>query len=62
MKEIIIKSEVRKIKCEWSRELVKDLQSYHNIDASDELERILRKEMRREIRRKKIDKIFKHTA
>ena len=51
MKEIIVKSEVRKIKCNWSRELVKDLQSYHNIDASDELERILSNEIRREIRR-----------
>ena len=62
MKEITVKSEVREIRCKWSRELVKDLQSYHNIDASDELERILSNEIRRGIRRKKIDKIFKHTA
>lgn len=56
----IIKTETRVIKASWSRELVSDLQSYHNIDVSAELGKILNTDIRRNIRKKKIENILKH--
>lgn len=56
----IIKTETRTIKASWSRKLASDLQSYHNIDALAELEKILNTDIRCNIRKKKIENILKH--
>jgi hypothetical protein len=62
MKEVVVKSKKRSLRSEWSTELISDLNAYHNIDASDELERLLGAEIKRETRKKKIEKILKHMA
>ena len=62
MKDVIVKSESRPLRSDWSTELISDINTYHNIDASDELERLLVNEIRREMRKKKIEKILKHMA
>ena len=62
MKEVIVETKSRQLRSEWSTELVSDLKSYHNIDASDELERLLGAEIKRETRKKKIERILKHMA
>jgi len=62
MKEVEVKATTRKIRASWSPELVSDLKSYHNIDASAELERLLGAEIKREMRKKKIEKILKHIS
>jgi hypothetical protein len=59
---IVVESKTRTLRASLKRELVQDINSFCNIDTLDELERILGTEIRREIRRKKIDKIFKHTT
>ena len=60
IKEVTIKTKSRKLRCDWSTELSNDLNTYHNIDASAELERILGGEIKRELRKKKIERILKH--
>lgn len=59
MKEVIVKAKSRQLRSEWSAELVSDI-LVHSIDTSNKLERILYKEIRREMRKKKIEKILKH--
>jgi len=72
MKEINLKTksvdvEVKsiKLKCDWSRELVTDLNSFHNIDVEAELVRLLDSEIktsiRKQNRKKKIENLTKHT-
>lgn len=60
IKEVIVKSESRPLRSEWTTELSTDLNTYHNIDTSAELERILGSEIKREMRKKKIERILKH--
>lgn len=60
IKEVIVETKSRQLRCDYSRELVNDLKTYHNIDASAELERILGSEIKREMRKKKIERILKH--
>ena len=60
MKSVEVKTKTRKIRSSWTSEMVNDLNVYHNIDASAELERILGGEIKREMRKKKIEKILKH--
>jgi len=60
MKEVIVETKSRQLRSKWSTELVTDINSYHNIDAVDELERLLSNELRREMRKKKIERILKH--
>ena len=60
MTEVIVKSETRPLRSKWTAELLTDLNTYINSDVSVELERILGKEIRREVRKKKIEKILKH--
>ena len=60
MKEVIVKTKSRQLRSEWSIEFATDINSYHNIDAVDELERLLGAEIRREMRKKKIERILKH--
>jgi hypothetical protein len=62
MKEVIVETKSRQLRSEWSTELISDLNVYHNIDASDELERLLGNEIKREMRKKKIERILKHMA
>ena len=55
-----------KLRCDWSVELVKDVSSFHNIDAEAELERLLGNEIkssiRKQNRKKKIENLTKHTC
>jgi hypothetical protein len=66
MTTVNVETKTRKIKCDWSAELVKDLNSFHNIDAEAELEKILWEECkvqtRRGFRKKKIENLTKHTC
>ena len=62
------------LKCDWSVELVKDLSSFHNLDVESEIEKLLHLELkillhlelkisiRRQIRKKKIENLMKHTC
>jgi len=52
MKLVEVKSEVRQIRATWTPEMAKDLNSYH-INSID-----LESEMRKEMRKNKIEKIF----
>ena len=58
-KSVTVEVKTRKIKCDWSVELVKDLNSFHNIDVEVELEKLL---ARKQNRKKKIENLTKHTA
>ena len=55
-----VNTKTKKIRTSWTPEMVNDLNMYHNIDVSAELERILGGEIKREMRKKKIEKILKH--
>ena len=58
MKSVVVNTVVKKIKCEWTREMVTDLSYYHsNGYMYDKLEKELVKELRKEIRKSKINKI-----
>lgn len=58
IKSVEVKAETRALKAEWTRELATDISQFAGFD-SDEFERILAKELRRESRKKSIGKIFK---
>jgi hypothetical protein len=63
-KSVSVEAKSRKIRCDWSTELVKDISSFHNIDAEAELEKILweyKVQTRRGFRKKKIENLTKHT-
>jgi hypothetical protein len=66
MKTVEIGVKKRKIKCDWSVDLLKDVNSFHNIDAEAELEKILANELkaatRKQNRKKKIENLTKHTC
>lgn len=59
MTSVEVKAETRSIKATWNRELAADISSFTNID-TDFLESVLTKELRRETRKKSINKIFKN--
>ena len=64
-KSVSVEAKSRKIRCDWSAELVKDVSSFHNIDAVAELERLLGSEIksiRKQNRKKKIENLTKHTC
>lgn len=65
-KSVTVEVKTRKIKCDWSVELVKDLNSFHNIDVEVELEKLLANELkdatRKQNRKKKIENLTKHTT
>jgi hypothetical protein len=61
-KSVNIEAKSRKIRCDWSTELVKDVNSFHNIDSESELERLLIGEIRKQNRKKKIENLTKHTV
>jgi hypothetical protein len=64
-KSVNVETKSRKLKCDYSRELVKDLSSFHNIDVEAELVRLLDSEIktsiRKQNRKKKIENLTKHT-
>ena len=63
-KSVSVEAKSRKIRCDWSTELVKDISSFHNIYAEVELEKILweyKVQTRRGFRKKKIENLTKHT-
>jgi hypothetical protein len=59
MTSVEVKSKTRAIKATWNRELVKDLEVFTRIDSSS-FENYFVKEMRREMRKKSINKIFQN--
>ena len=61
-KSVSVEAKSRKIRCDWSTELVKDVNSFHNIDSESELERLLIGEIRKQNRKKKIENLTKHTV
>jgi hypothetical protein len=61
-KSVNVEAKSRKIRCDWSTELVKDVSSFHNIDSESELERLLIGEIRKQNRKKKIENLTKHTC
>jgi hypothetical protein len=66
MTTVNVETKSRKIKCDWSVELVKDLNSFHNLDVEAELEKLLHNEIkssiRKQNRKKKIENLTKHTC
>jgi len=50
---IEVKAEVRSLRCTWTAEMAKDLNSFHGLDPN-----LFEKSLRREIRREKIKNIF----
>ena len=65
-KSVNVEIKSRKIRCDWSAELVKDLNSFHNIDVEAELVKLLDSEVkssiRKQNRKKKIENLTKHTC
>ena len=61
-KSVSVEAKSRKIRCDWSAELVKDLNSFHNLDVESELEKLLVNELRKQNRKKKIENLTKHTC
>lgn len=65
-KSVNVETKSRKLRCDWSVELVKDVISFHNIDVEAELERLLGNEIkssiRKQNRKKKIENLTKHTC
>jgi hypothetical protein len=68
-KSVSVEAKSRKIRCDYSRELVKDLNSFHNIDVEAELVKLLddhareiKTSIRKQNRKKKIQNLTKHTA
>jgi hypothetical protein len=63
---VVVNTKPKKLRCDWSAELVKDLNSFHNLDVEYELEKILANELkistRRQFRKKKIENLTKHTC
>lgn len=57
MTSVEVKAETRAIKCTWTREMAKDIESLRDFDMSS-FEKYIAKEMRREMRKKSINKIL----
>ena len=66
MTSVVVDTKPKKLRCDWSAELVKDLSSFHNLDVESELEKILANELkittRKQNRKKKIENLTKHTC
>lgn len=59
MTSVEVKAETRQLRATWTPELAKDIASYHNFDMSS-FETYIAKELRREGRKKSINKIFQN--
>jgi hypothetical protein len=66
MTSMVVDTKPKKLRCDWSAELVKDLNSFHNLDVESELEKLLVNELRvatrKQNRKKKIENLTKHTC
>jgi len=63
MKSIEVKAKTRAIIATWTRDMVKDLSSYHSLDVEKELAILLKEELRKQRvskRKKSINKIFQN--
>jgi hypothetical protein len=63
MRSVQVEAKTRPIKATWTRELITDLDSYHNIDIEKELSHLLKEELRKHRvsnRKKSINKIFQN--
>jgi hypothetical protein len=58
MKSVEVNTESRTLRATWTREMVADLNMYHRLNIEDELSKMLNSELRREKRKKSINKIF----
>jgi hypothetical protein len=61
IRSVQVEAKTRPIKATWTRELIADLDSYHNLDVEKELAHLLKEELRKERvskRKKSINKIF----
>ena len=54
-----VKAETRQVRCEWTSEMAKDLESFTDLDLSS-FEVYIAKELRRQNRKKSINKILKN--
>lgn len=57
LSSVEVKAEVRQLRSKLTREMATDLQHYHDIDLSS-FEKYFLKELRKENRKKSINKIF----
>lgn len=57
MTSVVVKAETRAIRASWTRELASDLKSFHGMDY-DAFEKQIENELRRESRKRKIEKIL----
>ena len=66
MTSVVVDTKPKKLRCDWSAELVKDISSFHNLDVESELEKLLANELkvsiRKQNRKKKIENLTKHTC
>lgn len=63
MRSVQVEAETRAIRSTWTRELIADLESYHNVDIEQELAYLLKEEIRKiraSNRKKSINKIFQN--
>jgi hypothetical protein len=63
IRSVQVEAKTRPIKATWTRELIADLDSYHNIDIEKELSHLLKEELRKQrasSRKKSINKIFQN--
>jgi len=63
MRSVQVETKTRELRSTWTRELITDLDSYHNIDIEKELSHLLKEELRKQRasnRKKSINKIFQN--
>ena len=63
MRSVQVETKTRELRSTWTRELITDLDSYHNIDIEKELSHLLKEELRKQrasSRKKSINKIFQN--
>ena len=63
MRSVQVETKTRALRSTWTRELITDLDSYHNIDIEKELSHLLKEDLRKQrasSRKKSINKIFQN--
>jgi len=61
LKNVKPASQKRVLKCTWTAELEQNLTAYYNIDAGEELMRILNEEISKEIDEEMMNTVLKYT-
>ena len=59
MKSVVVKATTRHIRANWTTELAQDLSTYYGMDNISSIELALLKEIIKENRKNKINKIYK---